>query len=114
MQAIFIPTPTGSAKCILPGEMECVIDGVKWGSAEETLTPAYWAMRYRLHDAYGDYRHFQLGRSLAEELAACLLGDTACRQKLVWRRSTASGMRGCWKAAHPRNSSRGGCRNHCR
>lgn len=74
MQAIFIPTPTGPAECILPGEMECVLEGVKWGSAEETLTPAYWAMRYRLHDAYGDYRHFQLGRSLAEELAACLLG----------------------------------------
>jgi hypothetical protein len=108
MQAIFIPTPAGPAECILPGEMECVLEGVKWGSAEETLTPAYWAMRYRLHDAYGDY--LQLGRSWRKNWRH-LMGGYGMPAKSARRRSAASGMRavGC----HPQKSSRDDCRNPC-
>ena len=45
-----------------------------WGSFDELLTPAYWKGQAWQHERLGTYDDSRLGRSLPEELAACVLG----------------------------------------
>ena len=51
-----------------------LLPGVPWGSFDQLLTPAYWKGQAWQHERLGTYDDFRLGRSLTEELAACLLG----------------------------------------
>ena len=44
------------------------------GGVDELSTPAYWAGQAWQHAMLRTYEDLSLGRSLAEELAACLLG----------------------------------------
>lgn len=58
----------------LPPPDEPLARGGRWGRFDNLFTPAFWrgqAWQHQLLGAYGDNR---LGRSLSEELAACLLG----------------------------------------
>ena len=57
----------------MPAPEEWVMPGVRWGYYEHPLTPAFWVSQAWMAD---DLRRdgFQLGRTLAEEVAACLLG----------------------------------------
>lgn len=60
----------------LPDTDEHVMSGVRWGSTASPFTPAFWkAQLWYAHNediyAYLDYRS---GKSLHEELSACLLG----------------------------------------
>jgi thermostable 8-oxoguanine DNA glycosylase len=58
----------------LPGAHERLGTGrLRWGSAELPMTPAYWAAQSWMW-ALDAPEHFRLGRSLAEELIACILG----------------------------------------
>lgn len=58
----------------LPGANERLAQGrLRWGSAELPMTPAYWAAQSWMW-ALEEPEHFRLGRSLAEELIACILG----------------------------------------
>jgi thermostable 8-oxoguanine DNA glycosylase len=56
-----------------PADSE-VLRGVPWGSFDEVGTAAYWRVQAWHHDRLGTYRDLRLGRELAEELTACLLG----------------------------------------
>lgn len=47
--------------------------GVAWGAAEVPMTPAYWAAQCWMWEL-DEPEHFRLGRSLAEEILACILG----------------------------------------
>lgn len=47
--------------------------GLSWGDADEPLTPAYWAAQTWMWQIDAPH-HYKLGRSLAEELLACMLG----------------------------------------
>lgn len=47
--------------------------GPVWGDASVPLTPAYWAAQSWMWEI-GAPDHFRLGRTLAEELLACMLG----------------------------------------
>lgn len=58
----------------LPGPEREVVPGVRWGSYEQLLTPAFWAVRARIQEASIKADGFRLGRTLREEVAACLLG----------------------------------------
>ncbi len=58
----------------MPGADERLSEGrLSWGSAELPMTPAYWAAQSWMW-ALEEPEHFRLGRSLAEELIACILG----------------------------------------
>jgi thermostable 8-oxoguanine DNA glycosylase len=57
----------------LPAPDELLMPGVLWGRHEDLLSPAYWAAAaWMAGDVPRD--GFQLGKSLPEEVAACLLG----------------------------------------
>lgn len=47
--------------------------GLVWGAAEVPMTPAYWAAQCWMWEL-DEPEHFRLGRSLAEEVLACILG----------------------------------------
>ncbi len=51
-----------------------LLNGVRWGSFDALLTPAYWKGQAWQHEQLGTYDNPRLGSSLSEELAACLLG----------------------------------------
>ena len=60
--------------CALPGATERLGRGhLRWGSADLPLTPAYWAAQSWMW-SLDEPEHFRLGRSLAEEMLACILG----------------------------------------
>jgi thermostable 8-oxoguanine DNA glycosylase len=58
----------------LPCPKSSLVPGVVWGSFDEIMTPAYWRGQAWQHLVLGTYANFRLGRTLREELAACLLG----------------------------------------
>lgn len=59
---------------LLPEATDYVLPGVVWGAFDELLTPAFWLGQAWQHQVLGTFSDLRLGRSLAEELAACLLG----------------------------------------
>lgn len=73
-QTAAILTRTGSIQLELPAAILEVMPGVEWGAVDAFPTPAYWSFQVlsrRLTSAPLQYR---LGRTLVEEVAACLLG----------------------------------------
>lgn len=58
----------------LPPVNEEVLLGIRWGAFDELMTPAYWRGQAWQHSLSGTFCDFRLGRSLEEEVAACLLG----------------------------------------
>jgi thermostable 8-oxoguanine DNA glycosylase len=66
----------------LPDPSEHVLPGIRWGAFDELLTPAYWRGQAWQHERLGTYQHLRLGRTLAEELAACLLGGFGMKAEL--------------------------------
>lgn len=65
---------------LLPAPTALIWPGVRWGRFDTPFTPAFWRAQVWFEEismaAPGTYRPatFALGRTLAEELAACLLG----------------------------------------
>ena len=51
-----------------------VIPGVPWGSPEMLFTPAFWLAQYWMREGTIVPRVHSLGRTLEEEVVACLLG----------------------------------------
>lgn len=58
----------------LPSPGERLAHGGPWGRFDELFTPAFWRGQAWQHQLVGGYEDNRLGRSLSEELAACLLG----------------------------------------
>jgi thermostable 8-oxoguanine DNA glycosylase len=61
-------------KLTLPPVNQEVLPGIQWGAFDELMTPAYWRGQAWQHTESGTFQDFRLGRSLNEEVAACLLG----------------------------------------
>ena len=81
----------------LPPSESQLLPGVCWGSFDELLTPAYWKGQAWQHEQLGTYADFRLGRSLPEELAACLLGGYGMPAELglaAYRRLRDRGLLG--------------------
>ncbi len=58
---------------LLPSADHEVLPGVPWGRFDDLFTPAYWSGQGWQHQLLGHYRPGPLGRTLAEEVAACML-----------------------------------------
>lgn len=73
-QTAAILTRTGSIQLELPPSILEVMPGVEWGAVEAFPTPSYWVYQVLSRRLTGRPAQFRLGRSLMEEVAACLLG----------------------------------------
>jgi N-glycosylase/DNA lyase len=58
----------------LPGPSQEVLPGVLWGRVEAFPTPAYWAYQVLARRVLGRSIRNRIGRTLREEVGACLLG----------------------------------------
>jgi thermostable 8-oxoguanine DNA glycosylase len=59
---------------VLPPAVDDILPGVTWGRFEEVFSPAFWAGQAWLHAPGRRFESYRLGRTLREEMAACLLG----------------------------------------
>lgn len=73
-QIAAVLTRTGSIQVELPGSGVEVMPGVLWGSIDAFPTPAYFAFQVVARRLVGQPPLYSLGRTLAEEVGACLLG----------------------------------------
>lgn len=58
----------------LPSPMAEVVPGVRWGRFEDFFTPAFWVTRSWIDGPGSPMAQYAIGRSLREEVVACLLG----------------------------------------
>ncbi len=58
----------------LPAASTEVFPGIKWGRFDDLFSPAYWATQAWLDTGTKKYSNYRLGRTLEEEITACLLG----------------------------------------
>jgi thermostable 8-oxoguanine DNA glycosylase len=82
MQVMYALIAGTTERLELPSPDEYVLPGIRWGAFDELLTPAYWRGQAWQHERLGTYRHLRLGHTLAEELAACLLGGFGMKAEL--------------------------------
>lgn len=79
----------------LPASEAEVLPGICWGAFDRLLTPAFWAGRAWLAAQAGVSSEYRLGRSLKEEVAACLLGGYGIPAEVglaAFQRVRASGL----------------------
>lgn len=74
MQSAVFLTHPAIIKVQLPDPQQEVMEGVLWGALEAFPTPAYWHYQVVARRLAGQPAAYRLGRSLAEEVGACLLG----------------------------------------
>src|SRR5581483_10147625 len=58
----------------LPAANVEIVPGVRWGKFDAFFTPAFWVARAWIDGENSELKNFSIGRSLREEVAACLLG----------------------------------------
>lgn len=73
-QTAFLLTRTGTIQVEMPDPDEPLIGNVLWGAFDVFPTPAYWQFQVMARRLAGRPADYKLGRTLAEEVAACLLG----------------------------------------
>ena len=74
-QQLLMSMPSGGVVALeLPPPDAEVLEGVRWGRFDVLFTPAFWAGRAWISTLDGEPRTHRLGRTLREEMAACLLG----------------------------------------
>lgn len=73
-QIAYIQSGDASIQLELPAEQDEILPGLKWGSVTGFPTLAYWI--YRIYERRIEQRvlQYRLGRTLLEEVGACLLG----------------------------------------
>ena len=73
-QRVFARSGAGLIERELPPPDQVLdVTGMQWGLAEELCSPAYWAAQAWMWEVE-EPDHYKLGRSLEEEVMACLLG----------------------------------------
>lgn len=60
--------------CNIPNAECDVMSSVKWGSVSTPFTPAYWKFLCIVNGSINDRSRYKLGRTLKQEVVACLLG----------------------------------------
>jgi N-glycosylase/DNA lyase len=73
-QTAVVLTHPGMIQVQLPHPDQPVMDGVCWGALDAFPTPAYWHYQVVSRRLAGRPAAYRLGRSLTEEVGACLLG----------------------------------------
>lgn len=74
MQTMYVLAFGETYRRDMPPADALLASGIAWGHFDELFTAAYWCGQAWQADLLGLYRRIRLGRSLAEETAACLLG----------------------------------------
>lgn len=73
-QTASLLTRTGVIQVQMPSPGELLLGCVRWGAFDVFPTPAYWQYQVVARRLAGRPASYRLGRTLAEEVAACLLG----------------------------------------
>lgn len=73
-QIVAVFTRTGTIQLEFPSPSEFLLKGVQWGAIDTFPTPAYWRCQVIARRLIGRPAGYKLGRTLTEEVAACLLG----------------------------------------
>lgn len=73
-QTAAILTRTGTIQLELPSPETLLLEGVHWGAVDAFPTPAYWQYQVIARRLVGSTIAYKLGRTLVEEVAACILG----------------------------------------
>ena len=73
-QTASLLTRTGVIQMEMPSPDEKVMGDVPWGAFDVFPTPAYWQYQVVARRLAGRPAGYRLGRTLTEEVAACLLG----------------------------------------
>jgi N-glycosylase/DNA lyase len=73
-QSAVIFSKVGSFKLELPSAETELLAGVAWGAIDAFPAPAYWLFQVFERRMTGGPPAYRLGKTLAEELGACLLG----------------------------------------
>lgn len=66
----------------LPDPREQILPGIGWGRFQHFFTPAFWYTQVLIAEQRGFPEKPRLGHTLAEEVAACLLGGYGMRAEL--------------------------------
>ncbi|THJ30900.1 8-oxoguanine DNA glycosylase [Lampropedia aestuarii] len=74
LQSAAVFSKVGTFKLELPPANIEILAGVRWGAIDAFPTPAYWLFQIFERRLTGGPPNYKLGRTLAEELGACLLG----------------------------------------
>ena len=74
LQSAAVFSKVGVFKLELPAAEKELLKGVLWGAIDAFPTPAYWLFQIFERRLTGGPPNYKLGRTLAEELGACLLG----------------------------------------
>lgn len=82
MQVMYAVFDGAVSTLSLPPPDAFVLPQIQWGAFDDLFTPAYWKGQLWQHEHFGTYRNQRLGRTLPEELAACLLGGYGMRAEL--------------------------------
>ena len=61
-------------RIVLPPASAEVLPGVRWGYTADFFSPAFWKYHSQVHRDAECFQRHALGRSLVEEVSACLLG----------------------------------------
>lgn len=73
-QTAAVLTRNGAIQIELPAATTELLPGVHWGAVEAFPSPAYFAFQVIARRLVGRPAQYSLGRTLAEEVGACLLG----------------------------------------
>lgn len=73
-QTAAILTRTGAIQIEAPPPDKILLRGIRWGAIDAFPTPAYWQYQVISRRVTGKPAAYKLGRTLTEEVAACLLG----------------------------------------
>lgn len=74
LQSVAVFSKVGVFKLEVPAADRELLAGVCWGAIDAFPTPAYWLFQVFERRLTGGPPNYKLGRTLAEELGACLLG----------------------------------------
>lgn len=74
LQSAAVFSKVGAFKLELPPADSELLPGVRWGAIDAFPTPAYWLFQIFERRMTGGPPNYKLGRTLSEELGACLLG----------------------------------------
>ena len=74
IQTAAILTQTGAIHLEFPSPDTILRNSVRWGNLDAFPTPAYWQYQVIARRLVGRPAGYKLGETLAEEVAACLLG----------------------------------------
>lgn len=95
MQTMYAVVSGKVRELSMPPPDAYVLRDIVWGAFDELLTPAYWRGQAWQHNLLGTYDGLRLGRTLQEEVAACLLGGYGMPAELAlaaYRRLRDAGL----------------------